>query len=160
MNGIAIFNASPLIALTNAGHSQLVDAIQGKRLVPDAVVREIEALGPTDPAVAFIRSSRFEIMQAPAIPQEVSHFQLGSGESSVIALGLQTTNAILILDDLAARRAAASLRLTIRGTLWLAVEARRLGMIRLLKPVVDDLQNSGLYLSPMLIQTALQAVGE
>jgi predicted nucleic acid-binding protein len=160
MNGTAIFNASPLIVLTNAGHSQLIEAIQGRRLVPDAVVREVEALGPADPAVALVRSSRFEIVQAPAVPDEVSRFQLGSGELSVIALGSQTPDANLILDDLAARRAATSLRLTVHGTLWLAVEARRLGIVPLLKPVVEDLQNSGLFLSPILVQEALEAVGE
>jgi hypothetical protein len=38
MNGTAIFNASPLIALTNAGHPELVEAVQGKRVVPNDVV--------------------------------------------------------------------------------------------------------------------------
>jgi predicted nucleic acid-binding protein len=110
--------------------------------------------------VPFVKSKLFNIVQVAAIPEEVARFQLGRGELSVITLGLQTKGATVILDDLAARRAAAILGLSIRGTLGLAVEARRRGIIKLLKPVVDDLQRSGLYLSPMLVQAALQAVGE
>ncbi len=121
---------------------------------------EVEALGAADPAVALVKSARFEIVRVPVIPQEVARFKLGVGELSVMALGLKTSGATLILDDLAARRAAVTLALTIRGTLWLAVEARRLQIVPSLRRVVDDLQKSGLYLSPILIQSALEAVGE
>ena len=65
---------------------------------------EIRAPGPGDPAVELVQSDLFEIAPIATIPEKVERFKLGIGELGVIALGLETKGAIVVLDDLAARR--------------------------------------------------------
>lgn len=78
----------------------------------------------------------------------------------MLALGETHREAVLILDDLAARRYALSLGSEVRGTLWLVAEAKRTGMIASATDVIADLARAGLYLPPALIAQVLKSVGE
>jgi len=85
---------------------------------------------------------------------------LGKGESSVIALGFQNPGMILLLDDLPARRCAASLNLPFHGTLGIVLLAKRRGNIARARPVLEDLLRKGMYLSRSTLDAALAKVEE
>jgi predicted nucleic acid-binding protein len=65
-----------------------------------------------------------------------------------------------ILDDLAARRCAATLRIPVRGTLGLVLIARQRGRIPAARPVLEGMRASGMYLSDSVMNKALALVGE
>lgn len=65
-----------------------------------------------------------------------------------------------IVDDLAARRCAASLGIPVRGTLGLVLMAKRRGIIPAARPIVEQLRQAGMYLSDRVIQQALILVEE
>ena len=65
---------------------------------------------------------------------------LGPGEVEVLALALEHPGSILVIDDLAARRAARVLRLRLTGTLGLLIDAKRAGLIAAVAPFLDQLQ--------------------
>jgi predicted nucleic acid-binding protein len=52
------------------------------------------------------------------------------------------------------------MHLTIHGTLWLALEARKRGLIQKVVPVLDDFQRVGMFIEPRLIPLIRQAAGE
>lgn len=71
---------------------------------------------------------------------EIRKSQLGIGESSSIALAMETQNATLILDDDRARNYALKKGLAITGTLTVIGEACDLGYIESYESVCEDLR--------------------
>ena len=65
-----------------------------------------------------------------------------------------------MIDDGEARRCARSLSIPVIGTLGLVLLAKRVGRIPLARPVVERLRASGMYLSDVVINQALERVGE
>ena len=66
-------------------------------------------------------------MRDPTLLPLVTH--LGDGEKEVLALGLETQDALLLLDDRDARRYARTLELEISGTLGLLLRAKERGVL-------------------------------
>jgi predicted nucleic acid-binding protein len=94
-------------------------------VVPDRVLAEIGAHGAADPAVLAVgAASWIQAVPTPAIPREVSDWGLDPGESAVLALALEQPGSQAILDDLDARRCAASLGISTQGTLGLMLVAK------------------------------------
>ena len=65
---------------------------------------------------------------------------LGDGEKEVLALGLETPERLLVLDDRNARRYANAAGLEITGTLGILVLAKERGIIDTVRPVLGRLQ--------------------
>ena len=65
---------------------------------------------------------------------------LGNGEKEVLALGLETPDHLLVLDDRNARRQAVAAGLEITGTLGILVLAKERGILGSIRPVLDRLQ--------------------
>ncbi len=65
-----------------------------------------------------------------------------------------------MIDDLAARRCAASLGLKVNGTLGLVLLAKQSGRIAAARPVMEDLIRGGMFLSRLVLDRALALVGE
>ena len=105
---LVVSNSSPLIALAHVGQLDLIRALLGEVIVPPAVVREV--LSDRE-LPSWVR------VRAPAQPfaESVSP-ALGPGERDAISLALETHAARIILDDLPARRFAASLGLSVVGS--------------------------------------------
>jgi predicted nucleic acid-binding protein len=68
--------------------------------------------------------------------------------------------AVLIRDDLAARRCAVGPGLSVRGTLSLVTGAKEAGLIGAAGAVVADVRRAGLYVSDRLVRQVLASVGE
>ena len=61
-------------------------------------------------------------------PQRISlEAELDKGEASTVALAIQKTNSLLVLDDHKARRIAAKLKLQFTGTLGVLLKAKEAG---------------------------------
>lgn len=154
-------NASPLIFLTKVGLLEVLHQQAVPVLVPDVVMAEISSLGPGDPAVQAVQQAGWiRVVPAPPAPPSVTAWKLDDGESSVIAVALQHSGSMAILDDLAARRCAQAMRLPMQGTLGLVLVAKRIGLIRAVLPVVEDLEHAGMYMTARLKTQILDAAGE
>ncbi|HYO08047.1 MAG TPA: hypothetical protein VER17_03680 [Tepidisphaeraceae bacterium] len=68
MADVAIFNASPLIALANARHPEVARAAADELIVPAAVLEELSRRGEADPAVQLARSGWFQIVRPIDVP--------------------------------------------------------------------------------------------
>jgi predicted nucleic acid-binding protein len=85
---------------------------------------------------------------------------LGPGELEVLALTGECADAVAVLDDRLARRAALSLGLRLTGTLGLLLDAKRAGLIPALEPSLDDLQRLGFRISAHTRAAVLKLAGE
>jgi predicted nucleic acid-binding protein len=72
---------------------------------------------------------------------------LGKGETSVILLGMENSNSLLILDDRLAKEVARNLDLRVTGTVGILILAKENGIIKAIKPYLDKLSDIGFYLS-------------
>ena len=85
---------------------------------------------------------------------------LDPGESSAIALCLDISNSVIIIDDLKGRRIADKLNLRYSGTLGLILKARQEGIIESIKPVIEKIKNTNFRFSNELIEFLIEQAGE
>jgi predicted nucleic acid-binding protein len=157
----AVINASPLIFLSRGRCLNLLRLVADVILVPEPVAVEIRAKGDMDPTAQGLASTPW-LREAPGgpAPPIIASWGLGAGESSVLALAQAHPGMEAIIDDLTGRRCAALLGIPVRGTLGIVLTAKQRGVIPAARPVLEQLIESGLYLSRQVLNTALQRVGE
>lgn len=83
--------------------------------------------------------------------------QIDKGESSAIALALETPGSIIILDDLKARKIADKLGLVFTGTIGVIIKAKLNGIIPSIRPVLEKIKKADFRLS---IEIEIQALKE
>ncbi len=161
MDEIAVVNASPLILLCRSEKLVLLHEFAERILVPAPVATEIVARGTNDATARAIEVFPWiEIVPALPIPDEITSWGLGPGESSVLAIALANLGMTAIIDDLGGRKCAASLDIPVRGTLGIVLAAKRRGVIEQARPVLEDLIASGLYLHRHVLDEVLKRVDE
>ena len=130
-------------------------------IVPETVVGEIEAGAEYDSTIDVIRQTGWlSVVPCGALPDPVRGCHLDPGESSVLALAYANPGSEVVLDDLAARRAATRLGIPFLGTLGLVLTAKGLGAIPEARPLVDQLRRAGLYLDDEFADEVLRRIGE
>ena len=135
--------------------------VGSKIIVPDVVAEEIRRRGPADvTARALEQTSWLSITESLQVPPIIQAWGLGRGEASVLALAYANPGTEAIIDDLAGRRCAAALRIPVRGTLGLVLVAKQRGKIPSARSVLDQLRQSGMYLSDRVLNETLALIGE
>ena len=161
MSRVWVVNASPLILLGKIGRVALLGELSDELIVPEVVAREVGAKPEGERIISEIASlpgARFE--SEIATSSEIVAWNLGRGESQVLALAGTYLRSRAVLDDLEARRCAQSLGLSLIGTLGVVLRARRKGVIERARPVIEHLRKVGLYASDSLVERALAHLGE
>ena len=92
--------------------------------------------------------------------QNIIRASVDIGEASAIALALEESNPLLILDDLKARKLASNLHLHYTGTLVVLVDAKLSGYLASIKPVITKIKSTNFHLPEELEQRILRAAGE
>ena len=156
-----VVNASPLIYLSKGGFLDLLQLVGGEIVVPAVVADEINKRGQADPTVqALEKTAWLTILETPPVPPIIQAWDLGPGESCVLAYAYANPGVVAILDDLAGRRCAEALNIAINGTLGLVLIAKRRGVVQASRPILEILRQSGMYLSDHVMNQALALVGE
>ncbi len=158
---LVIANTSPLLYLQLVGRLDVLRALYGVVVVPPAVQTELEAglkIKVGVPDVARLSWVEVRAVKSQALIPAI--VDLGPGEAEVIALGLEHPGSLLILDDLLARRIAALNSLTYTGTVGVLIKAKQGGHLGAIRPVIEGLRTSGLWLSDELVATVLAQAGE
>jgi uncharacterized protein len=145
----AVVDSACLIGLERVNRLDILPALFDPVLIPPEVAREFGA------SLAWI------VIEAPADLPLLSALKLlvDDGEAEAIALASERGYGI-VLDDRQARAVARNLGLTVIGTVGLLVKAKRGGIIPALRPVLDEMEANGFYLSRALREEALRLVGE
>lgn len=155
-----VVNASPLILLGKLRRLDLLAMLAPSLVVPEAVVREVSAGAGRDAATAASVAWAQERMR-PDVPvvSSVSSWDLGAGESQVIAHCLAST-AVAVLDDGEARACAQAHDLPLIGTLGVILRAHKLGLIPAARPLIEELVNAGSFLDRALVERELAKLNE
>jgi predicted nucleic acid-binding protein len=87
--------------------------------------------------------------------------RLGDGEASILRAAANLGgDALVLLDDEAARREAVRLGIAVTGTLGILAVARRRSLIPAVRPYLARLAEHGFYFSQDLARDLLRSVGE
>lgn len=161
MTEAPVIDASPVIHLSRAGCLAFLEVVGPRIIVPLPVVEEIQAHCKDDVTARTIAEIPWlAVVPAPPIPAEIAVWDLGAGESSVLAWARAHPGSVAILDDLEGRRCALALQIPLIGTLGVVLVAKRRGIIPAARPILEKLAARGMYLSPSVIDQALALVGE
>ena len=148
-----VSNASPLIALEQIGHLELLEQLFGSVLIPPAVAREVA------PTVALPTWIGQQELAQPVGPR-ILGASLGPGESEAISLALETQAELVVLDERPARRLAQALHLPVIGTLGILLAAKRRQLLVSIRPSLDTLLQHDFRIAPSLYENVLSAAGE
>lgn len=156
-----ICDTSPLQYLHWVGLLEPVRQVASKLWIPEPVASELEAGQAQGIDLPVITGTTgVEIVIPPlSIPKAIPS-GLGSGETAVLACGLEMPGAILALDDLEARNAATRLGLNYTGTLGLILDLKKAGLIKEVKSYFLQLKAAGFYVSNSILATMLEAAGQ
>ena len=90
--------------------------------------------------------------------QHLLEMQIDKGESSAIALALETPNCTVILDDFKARKIATYLALNYTGTIGIIIRAKLNGIIPSIKPIIEKIKQTNFRISKELeVQALIEA---
>lgn len=158
---LLVVNTSPLIHLAEADLLHLLHDAAVNVWVPQPVAIEIRAYGDQDPTARALNAHDWlEVRPVEQVAPEILAWDLGLGESAVLELARACTGSTVVIDDLAGRRCAEALGLSLRGTVGLVLTAKLTGRLAAARPVLEHLRDTGMYLSDAVLQRALRRVGE
>ncbi len=151
---IVISDAGPLRYLVETGCEGILEALFGSVIVPVRVLAELQHV--STPAKVRAWSSGLPnwitVRNASAVDEGLN---LDPGELEAIALALEMHADLLIMDERAGRRVAASKGLLCMGTLGLLALASRRGLLKF-EPALESLLRTNFRASEDLIQAARQ----
>lgn len=155
-----VANASPLIVLAKLDQQDLLTLLADEVAVPRAVVDEIQAGPPDDPARLYLNLEALPI--SDVVPEPVVQaWDLGYGETAVLSYALQNPGWTAVIDDGLARRCAVTLSIPIVGTLGIILRARRAELIPAATPLLRGLIAQGFRIDvDMVRHVLLESVGE
>jgi predicted nucleic acid-binding protein len=151
-----VVNASPLIVLGKVSQLDLLTKLSQQIVVPAAVVSEIIAGPEGDAARLAVQAKMFLKVNTPNILPELAAWDLGAGETSVLAYALAHPGWTVILDDGAARKCAKTFGIPMKGTLAIVILAKKHGLIPSAAKLLRAVQEAGLRLDDELIRVVLK----
>ncbi len=92
--------------------------------------------------------------------QNLLELEVDAGEASAFALSVEYTHALLITDDMKARKLADKLLLNYTGTLGILLKAKELNIFSSIKPVLNKIQLTNFRFSQKVFEEILTIAGE
>jgi len=157
---IVIADSSALVALSICQVLPQIESLFGQLCVPDSVYKEVTIKGKPEAKVLkrFLQTRVKSVnLEDYSIKNTVN---LGRGELEAIALYINLSAELLIIDDAKAKKAAYANGLEVMGSIGVLLLAKERGLIEEIKPMLDLLDASDIHLSSKVIAKALELSGE
>ena len=156
-----ISNTGPLLSFARARRLPLLREVVDTLLIPDAVYDEIVTQGTGRAGASEVQHAGWITRVAVSDLEFVTALPpaLHAGEREAIALARECDGVVLIGEQ-TARRAAEQHGIAYIGSLRVLEEAKRRGLIPVVKPVLDELIAAGMYLSESLYRSFLRRMME
>ena len=157
-----VSNAGPLISLSTVSQLDLLRALFGQIVIPQAVHNEVVVHGEGEPGSREVGESDWIKIRhvKDHLAVELLRETLDAGESEAIVLAQELDARYIILDDGLARRKARLIKLRLVGTLGVLLMAKEVGLIPAVKPILDELRQTEFRVSDRVYQNVLSKAGE
>lgn len=156
-----VSDAGPIIVFARIGRLSLLRDVTGSLLIPDAVYDEIVAKKGGMPGAAEVAQAAWIQKTSVANRSIIDGLPnvLHEGEREAISLAKER-GAQLLIDEIRARRVAIEWGIDVIGTLRILAEAKRLGQITVVRPIIAQMQSSGYRFERALIRRFLERIDE
>ena len=161
MPELVISNTSPLFYLHRLRHLDVLQALYQQIIVPEAVRDELhigQLQGEDTPELAAYDWITIRSVQVPEVMTLIT--DLGAGEAQVLALALEESGSLVILDDRFARAVALIRHIRLTGTAGVLLKAKQEGHIAAVTPLLDQMVQMGFRLSGTVRSMILSLAGE
>lgn len=151
-----IANASTLIGLSRIGQLNILREIFHEVVIPQSVYDEV--VTESKYGSEEIKSAKYLKVEKVTDNKVIELFlgYLGRGEAEVLTLSKEKRAELILIDEKKARKAARRARFKVIGVLGLLLEAKNKGMIRAVKPFIEELNKKGFRLSKKVTERALK----
>ena len=137
--------------MTNVGELELLQKVYGQIITTPEIAAEFGEPLPEWVEIAEVKDK---------YRQTILELQIDKGESSAIALALETPDSVVISDDYKARKIAERLGVTFTGTIGVIIKAKLNGIIPSVKPIIEKIKQTDFRLSAELELLALKEADE
>ena len=151
-----IGDSSALIALSIVGKLELLETLYDTLYIPQAVYDEVTKLEKkqSDILKVFLKE------RVKTVELKLKKLGLGIGELEAITLYKQLNADVLLIDDNRAKKYALLNDVRVVGSLGILIKAKEKGYIEKIKPLLDKLQDSDIFVSDALVAKVLDICGE
>jgi len=155
-----VSNTTPIISLQKILRLDILRELYSEVSIPIAVFQEIEA-GRNKFFYQDLSKLRWIHIVEIQDKSGLKLFpDLDAGESEAILLASQMEAGLLIMDEKLGRFHAKHAGLRVTGTIGVLIKAKKHGLIKTLKPILDELKRKGVWINENLISEILMEVGE
>lgn len=156
-----VTNTSPLLYLFRCGQIEVLPRLYQRIVVPVSVRDELSAGRTEGFEVPDPESYAWATIESVPVPGMLGLITaLGAGEAEALALALAAPTDLVLLDDGRARQMAALHKLRFTGTLGILVEAKRVGLVDRVMPLVAVIRAAGFRMNDDLASAIAVAAGE
>jgi len=155
-----IADSSALVALASCGSLWVLNELFNEVKVPQAVFNEV--IIANKPQAQTLRIYLADKVESVNLSQVVikNADGLGKGELEAIALAMNLSADMLLVDDAKAKKVAFSHKIEVIGSMGILLLAKQQNLLDKLKPLIELLVNSDIYLSQRLVRHVLTLAGE
>jgi len=147
-----IGDSSALIALSVVDKLELLEALYENLFVPQAVYDEVTQVGrPQSDKLKNFLQNRVKVVDL-----NLTKLGLGLGELEAITLYKELDADVLLIDDNRAKKYAVLNDVKVIGSLGILIKAKENGLIEKVKPLLEGIMKSEVYISKKLM---LQVLG-
>lgn len=144
---MVISNSTPLINFGMIGKLNILKELFNQISIPNAVWREIVLGGREYPVSSLIKKAdwikRHSISNLELYRNLLR--EIDEGEAEVIVLAIENKAELVLLDEAEARDIAEYHGLNFSGTIGCLIEAKRVGIVSTIKPLLDKMINDAHY---------------
>jgi len=156
-----IVNSTPLIVLCNIGKLEILKELYKEIVIPQAVYEEVTV--KRDSACRQIISADWIHVEQIKDQSDKKMYKakLHAGEVEVMILAQEGERAdLVVIDDNAAKKTAKYLGLAVTGTVGILLKAKKSGIIKEIRPVLETMKAEGFYISESVEQMILGQADE
>lgn len=162
MNGKAICDTGPIIALSMIDRIDILRHLFEFIVVPEEVHKEILEGGATNVGLANYRKIKWIKVVALSSPVDpLLRTSLDPGEAAVIGLARELNANFVVIDERKARKIARTVYgLDVIGSARILVEAKRRGLIDNVGSEFQAMRDGGYWIGDSIVNAALKSAGE
>lgn len=160
MPKVVVCNTTPILTLLGIDVFDVLEKLYDKIIIPNAVFQEIEQ-GKHKIYKSLTQLQWVEVkeVQDKSLVEELTKY-LDAGEAEVIALGKELNADLVIIDEKKGRNFAQLNNLICVGSLGILLKAKENNFIPFLKPLLEEMQTNGIWISESLVKEILEKINE
>ncbi|MEQ1746280.1 MAG: DUF3368 domain-containing protein [Saprospiraceae bacterium] len=160
---IVVSDTSPISNLVLIGRLDILQNLFLQLVIPPKVLMEVQALQDFGVDTSTFEQADWIKVQSPQNAIEVSQLlsEINRGEAEAIVLAEETKAGLLLIDERLGWRVAQRKNIPTVGLLGCLIKSKKVGYIKRVKPVIDDLQSrAGFWVGEELIAKVLNTADE